>query len=150
MIGKTLLLFIVWIGLTNSIDPQELIVGVIVAFMIAKFFTKDIDINFKSLIIKHLKFSPIFLKNLIKSNIEVAKIVLSPKIQINTGIVKLKTELKDDYDKLLLANAITLTPGTITMELDNENLYVHVLNIKNMDREVLQKEIVDEMEKWLK
>jgi len=150
MIGKTLLLFIVWIGLTNSIDPQELIVGVIVAFMIAKFFTKDIDIDFKSLIIKHLKFSPIFLKNLIKSNIEVAKIVLSPKIQINTGIVKLKTELKDDYDKLLLANAITLTPGTITMELDNENLYVHVLNIKNMDREVLQKEIVDEMEKWLK
>ena len=93
MIGKTLLLFIVWIGLTNSIDPQELIVGVIVAFMIAKFFTKDIDIDFKSLIIKHLKFSPIFLKNLIKSNIEVAKIVLSPKIQINTGIVKLKTEL---------------------------------------------------------
>lgn len=150
MIGKTVLLLTVWIGLTNSIDPQELAVGAIVSFIIARFFTKDTKINLLSLVVKHLKFTPVFLKNLIKSNIAVAKIVLSPKMKINTGVVKLTTQLEDEYDKLLLANAITLTPGTITLELNDNTLYVHVLNMKSMERDVLQKEIVDEMEKWLR
>jgi len=150
VIGKTVLLLTVWIGLTNSIDPQELAVGAIVSFIIARFFTKDTKINLLSLVVKHLKFTPVFLKNLIKSNIAVAKIVLSPKMKINTGVVKLTTQLEDEYDKLLLANAITLTPGTITLELNDNTLYVHVLNMKSMERDVLQKEIVDEMEKWLR
>lgn len=64
--------------------------------------------------------------------------------------MKLKTILKSDSDKLLLANAITLTPGTITLELDGEDLYVHVLNITNENKEVLQQEIVNELEKGLK
>ncbi len=151
MLGKFVLLFIVWIGLTNSLDIQELIVGAIVAYVIAKFFTiDDKDIDLKLFAIKYAKFIPIFLKNLIKSNIEVARIVINPKLPINPGIVKLKTSLESDYDKLFLANAITLTPGTITIELkSNNDLYVHVLDIKNEDREVLQKEIVDEMQKGL-
>ncbi len=64
--------------------------------------------------------------------------------------MKLKTILKSDSDKLLLANAITLTPGTITLELDGEDLYLHVLNITNENKEVLQQEIVNELEKGLK
>ena len=146
MVGKFILLFLVWVGLTNSLDIQELIVGAVVAFVVAKFFTKDEELNLKDTIIKYIKFAPIFIKSLIKSNIEVAKIVLSPKLPINTGIVKLKTSLTTDHDKLLLANAITLTPGTITIELDSDDLYIHVLNIENEDRDVLQREIIDGLE----
>ena len=130
MIQKFILLFLVWIGLTNSLDTQELIVGAVVAFVVAKFFTKDEKIDIGRLVIVYIKFLPIFLKNLVKSNIEVAKIVLTPELPINTGIVKLKTKLTNDHDKLLLANAITLTPGTITIELDNDDLYIHVLNLE--------------------
>jgi len=97
----------------------------------------------------YIRFIPVFLKNLVKSNIEVAKIVLTPELPTNTGIVKLKTKLTNDHDKLLLANAITLTPGTITLELNNDELYVHVLSIKSLDRAILQREIVDEMERAL-
>ena len=151
MLGKFILLFLVWIGLTNSLDIQELLVGAIISFIIARFFTQaDKKIDLKDIVLKYIKFIPIFLKNLIQSNIEVAKIVLNPKLPINTGIVKLKTTLKSDYDKLILANAITLTPGTITMELEGEDLYVHVLDIKTLDRDTLQKEIVDELEAGLK
>jgi len=146
MVGKFILLFLVWVGLTNSLDIQELIVGAVVAFVVAKFFTKDEELNLKDTIIKYIKFAPIFIKSLIKSNIEVAKIVLSPNLPINTGIVKLKTSLKTNHDKLLLANAITLTPGTITIELDRDDLYIHVLNIENEDRAVLQREIIDGLE----
>ena len=149
MIVKFILLFLVWIGLTNSLDTQELIVGAIVAFVVAKFFTKDNSVSPKGLTLKYLKFTPIFIKNLVKSNIEVARIVLNPKLPINTGVVKLKTKLTDDHSKLILANAITLTPGTITLELDNDELYVHVLNLDSLDRDILQKEIVDGMERAL-
>jgi multicomponent Na+:H+ antiporter subunit E len=146
MIGKFILLFLVWIGLTNSLDVQELLVGAVVAFVVAKYFTKDNKMSLRGLTIKYLKFTPIFIKNLVQSNIEVAKIVLNPKLPINTGVVKLKTRLKDDPSKLILANAITLTPGTITLELDNNELYVHVLNLNSLDRDILQKEIVDTLE----
>lgn len=149
MIGKFIILFLVWIGLTNSLDPQELAVGVIVALVVAKFFTSDKELHLASLTMKYIKFSPVFIKNLIQSNIEVAKIVLSPKLPINTGIVKLKTNLEGEYDKLILANAITLTPGTVTVELRDQDLYIHVLNVTTHDREELQKDIVDELERGI-
>jgi len=150
MIGKFILLFLVWIGLTNSLDVQELLVGAVVAFVVAKYFTKDNKMSLRGLTIKYLRFTPIFIKNLVQSNIEVAKIVLNPKLPINTGVVKLKTKLTDKHDKLILANAITLTPGTITLELDNDELYVHVLNMDSLDRDVLQLEIVDGLERALR
>ena len=149
MLGKFILLFLVWIGLTNSLDIQELIVGAIVAFVVARFFTPNREFDLKLLAIKYIKFIPLFFKSLVQSNIEVAKIVLNPKLPINTGIVKLKTTLKGDSDKLILANAITLTPGTITIELDKNDLYIHVLNIEDENRDVLQGEIVDVLEKGI-
>jgi len=127
-----------------------LIVGAIVAFVIARFFTPNREFNLKELVIKYIKFIPIFLKNLVQSNITVAKIVLNPKLPINTGIVKLKTSLNSDHDKLVLANAITLTPGTITIELRDNDLFIHILNMDSFDRDILQKEIVDELERGLR
>ena len=149
MLGKFILLFLVWLGLTNSLEIQELVVGAIIAFVVARYFTKNIDVDLKEMALKYIRFTPIFFKSLIKSNIEVAKIVLSPKMPINTGIVKLKTSLESDHDKLVLANSITLTPGTITLELDGDDLYVHILNMKITDREILQREITDGVEEKL-
>ncbi|MEA3513064.1 MAG: Na+/H+ antiporter subunit E [Campylobacterota bacterium] len=147
MIGKFILLFIVWIGLTNSLDIQELVVGAIVSFVVVYFFADERKLPLLKSIKKYILFIPIFFKSLIKSNIEVAKIVLSPKIDINPSIVKLNTSLTNDFDKLLLCNSITLTPGTITMELDDQNLYVHILDLKTKDKDILQKEIIDSFEK---
>jgi len=149
MLGKFILFFLVWLGLTNSLDIQELIVGAVVAFVIARFFTPNREFNLIGLVKKYIKFMPIFLKNLVQSNIAVAKIVLNPKLPINTGIVKLKTSLKNNHDKLVLANAITLTPGTITVELRDDDLFIHVLDMDSLDRELLQEEIVTELERGL-
>jgi len=49
-----------------------------------------------------------------------------------------------------LANAITLTPGTITVELRDNDLFIHILNMDSFDRDILQKEIVDELERGLR
>ena len=147
MFGKFILLFIVWIGLTNSLHYQELIVGIIVSIVIVYFFTKSKEkINLFDEINKYIRFTPLFIKNLIKSNLAIAKIVLDPKLPINPGIIKLRTTLSNDFDKLLLANAITLTPGTITMDLEDNDIYIHVLDLQTKDKEILQQEILEEYE----
>ncbi|MEA3352675.1 MAG: Na+/H+ antiporter subunit E [Campylobacterota bacterium] len=95
---------------------------------------------------RYTKFTLLFIKSLIRSNIEVAKIVLSKKIDIDPAIVKLHTNCTNDFDKLLVSNTITLTPGTITMKLEDQNLYIHILDLKNKSKDELQKEIVDSFE----
>ncbi len=146
MIGTFLLLYAVWIGLTNSLDPQELAAGAVVSLGIAWFFGAREPMHLGTILLKYLRFAPTFIKALIASNLQVARIVLSPGLPVNPAIVKLKTTLSDDYDKLLLANAITLTPGTITIDLDGEDLYIHILDLKTTDKAILQKEIIEPFE----
>lgn len=150
MITKTILLFIIWIGLTNSFQIQQLILGIILSFIVSKFFISDTKVDIIILIKKYLRFIPFFLKELVKANIEVAKIVLSKKIDIDPAILKLKTDLRDDYDKLLLSNSITLTPGTITLDIKNEDIFVHILDLKGKSKEYWQDEIVEKSEKIIK
>ncbi len=150
MFGKFILLFLVWIGLTNSLHYQELIVGAIVSFVVSYYFTGAEKVNLVKEIKKYIRFTPLFIKNLIISNIEIAKIVLNPKLPINPGIVKLKTNLTNNFDKLLLANAITLTPGTITIDLEDKDIYIHILDLKIKDKDILQKNILEEYENLLK
>jgi len=146
MFKRFILLFIVWIGLANSFDIQELIVGALVSFVIVYFFTKSSakDTSLFADILKYLKFAPLFLKNLILSNIEIAKIVLSPKIKINQSIVKLEFDEVSDTDKLLISNAVTLTPGTITLDVTPTHIYIHLLTTKSEDKELLKDEILTE------
>lgn len=151
MRGKFILLFAIWIALTNSLDPQKLLVGAIVALGIALLFTRRGEqIAWTPTLIKYLRLAPVFFKELVHSNIEVARIVLSPKLPINPGIVKLHTALGEDHDKLLLANAITLTPGTLTLELRGDALYIHVLDLKTEDTKELQTQIIAPFETVLK
>ncbi len=150
MFGKFILLFIVWIGLTNSLHYQELIVGIIVSIVIVYFFTKSKEkINLIYEIKKYIRFAPLFIKDLVKSNIAIAKIVLNPKLPINPAIVKLQINLTDDFDKLLLANAITLTPGTIAMDIKDKDIYIHILDLKTKDKDILQQEIISRYESLL-
>lgn len=143
MVGKFLLLMAVWIGLTNSLDPQELVVGAAVVFGIVVFFTpREQNVAWGATALKYLRFTPVFFKELIRSNIEVARIVLTPGLPVNPGIVALRTSLREDHDKLLLANAITLTPGTLTLELRGDTLFIHVLVLKDEHTEALQARII--------
>jgi multicomponent Na+:H+ antiporter subunit E len=151
MFKRFILLFIVWIGLTNSLDIQELILGAIVSVVIVYvFINKTNNINFKDECIKYFKFIPLFIKNLIVSNIEIAKIVLNPKLPINPKIIKLDFIELNDIDKLLIANAVTLTPGTITLDVTNTHIYIHVLNLKTDDKNILKDMILSDYIKCCK
>ena len=68
---------------------------------------------------------------------------------INPGIVKVRTKLKSQMGRLLLANSITLTPGTLTLELDGEWLYIHLVTTESTDLEAATKSIVAGFERYL-
>jgi multicomponent Na+:H+ antiporter subunit E len=81
-----------------------------------------------------------FLVGMAKANVDVAYRVITGKI--NPGIVKINPKLKTDLGATLLANSITLTPGTLTVDIDEDSndLYIHWINVK---KEALEKKPVD-------
>ena len=82
-----------------------------------------------------------------KANLDVAYRVITGKI--NPGIVKISPKLKTDLGITLLANSITLTPGTLSVDLDEENnLYVHCINVK--DKEPKIEDVCSNFHKWIK
>jgi multicomponent Na+:H+ antiporter subunit E len=97
-------------------------------------------------------FIPMFAWDCLKANIDVACRVLHPALPIKPGIVKVKTTLTTDVALTFLANAITLTPGTMTVDIDRDNgiLYIHWIYIQTTDIEDATRIIVEKFEKILK
>lgn len=146
----------VWVLMTG-VDWQHLVVGILVsilvAFLMGDMFTfspkKFMDFKRYALFAWYLV---IFGWECIKANIDVAIMVLHPKLPINPGIVKVKTILKTETAITFLANSITLTPGTFVVDLDKEKgfLYIHWLNVKTQDIDEATEIIVKPFEKILK
>jgi len=80
-----------------------------------------------------LIYIPYFLYYCVKANLDVALRVINPDVPIRPGIVKVRTTLKSEMAKTFLANSITLTPGTLTIDIDGQDFYVHWINIDTDD-----------------
>lgn len=124
-----LVMLTIWLVLT-AFNIQELIVGIIVSLTLSIIIGQHLNYKFGLSIIPRLilfiiLYIPALIIELIKANIDVAKRVLNPNLPIKPGIVKIPTEIKNDLGKLILANSITLTPGTISLDADEENVYIH-------------------------
>jgi multicomponent Na+:H+ antiporter subunit E len=109
-------------------------IGLPVAFVFRRFYRADIDLTAR------LRGGPyavvyvlLFLKELLTANIEVAYRVLHPSLPIEPGVLEFPLRVETDLGITTIANSITLTPGTLTMEYDDENhsLYVHTLDSRD-------------------
>lgn len=128
-IALTVILFLLWVLLTGSIALQELMSGLVVAAAIALIANKlNLMDHFKltrTAPVALLRYLYYFFIALVKANFDLARRVLSPSLPINPAVVEIKTSLKSDLAKLLLANSITLTPGTLTIDVQQQRLLVH-------------------------
>lgn len=150
--------FIVWCLLNWMPDYQHLTVGIFVAAIVA-FITGDLFIT-RPHNLKHplrywyffVYYLPTFLWECFKANLDVAYRVLHPTLPINPGIVKVKTSLKTDTALTFLANSITLTPGTMSVDIDKDNgfLYIHWIDVKCSDIDGASKIIVEKFERILR
>ncbi|HAP43397.1 MAG: hypothetical protein A2087_04090 [Spirochaetes bacterium GWD1_61_31] len=147
-------LWVVWLLLTSPWSAQEALVGALVAAFISllplagRSPLGDLRVTPKALAYLFLYFF-VFLKALVLSNLDVAFRVLHPKLPIAPGIVKVKTRLRTSLGRLLLTSSITLTPGTITVELRGDDIYVHWINVTAADSAGATAAIVQGFEKYL-
>jgi len=148
-----LVLFVSYIALAG-IQLQELLLGAVISvaltFILAKHVNFTLDYRFPvRLLVFVFAYVPLFVFQLILSNIDVAFRVLSPKIPLNPGFVKISTDLKGDFAKLTLANSITLTPGTLSVDIDGSDIYIHTVDVKGKTPEENREIISSKFEKVL-
>ncbi len=148
--------YLVWLGLVNTLDASEWLAGLFVAALAASLGYPHLAI------LDGLKLAPafpwhvlrylaVFLRALIEANIDVARRVISPSLPIRPGVVEARTELTSPLGKLLLANSITLTPGTLSVDVRGDKVLVHWIDITpGADMEHATQIIVGRFEKHLK
>lgn len=149
--------FIVWCLFNWPVDMAHIILGIIISFFIS-IITSDLFAQTPSKIFHitrylwFLCYIPLFLWECLKANLDVAYRVIHPGLPIKPGIVKVKTTLKTDTGLTFLANTITLTPGTMSVDIDRENgfLYIHWINVQAQDIEEATQIIVKKFERILK
>jgi len=126
----TLVSFILWLLLTGSLDQQELVAGLIVSLVAAALSAGRITI------FSDIRLSPAaplafvmylatFLLALLKANLDMARRVLSPSLPLNPAMIEFTTDLQSNLAKLVLANSITLTPGTLAVDVTENKILVH-------------------------
>lgn len=142
----TTLLFCMWLILTSNFQISNILVGATVSFSIALLYTKLFTHNTFEFINPFWLgvYILVLLKNIIISNLQITKRVLSPDMKLSPAIVAVKTELKSEWKKLLLANSVTLTPGTLTLDVRDDTLFIHVIEYhEGSSKENITKEFED-------
>jgi multicomponent Na+:H+ antiporter subunit E len=132
------ILFGFWILLSGKYDFFHLSLGVICSLFVA-FLTHDLLFantrvgDAKVIFQRFIAYIPWLLYQIVSSNIHVALVALSKKKLIDPRIIRFKTKLESDISWVTLANSITLTPGTITMDIKDGEFFVHALDKKVAD-----------------
>ena len=160
VISTFILCMAFWMLITWSIKPQELAAGAVVSLAVA-LFSARFFIHEKSFWLANpvkffglIAYLFIFLWELIKANVDVAKRVFGGCKNINPGIVKISVDVESDYGRSMLANSITLTPGTITMDTVEEDgkayYYIHWIDVSAESGEAAGNAIKGTLEKGVR
>lgn len=124
--------FITWMLLTDRFYWQNLIAGALVSLITTLIFSRYFKIDARKLanpgryfwLVVYILY---FIWECIKANFDVAYRVLRPSMPVRPGIVKVKLTLKRELARTILANSITMTPGTISVDIIGDTLYVHCI-----------------------
>jgi multicomponent Na+:H+ antiporter subunit E len=138
------MLALVWTFLTGSFTPNSLIQGFIVGYLVLwlaspLFGTSTYFKKFRQTI----GFLLFFIQELIVSTLRVAYVVIRPNLDIQPGIVAVPLDVKTDAEIMLLANLITVTPGSLSLDISHDRrvIYIHVMHVTDVDayrREIKQ------------
>lgn len=127
-----IVLFIFWLIFTEKTNWHHLLLGAVVAYLISWFS----DYLLRGRLDPHLNMgvairAPVYgiflFWEIVKANWDVLKRVFNPKLPIDPRITSFESYLESDIARTVLANSITLTPGTVTVDIDGSRFYVHCL-----------------------
>ncbi|MCD6353222.1 MAG: Na+/H+ antiporter subunit E [Proteobacteria bacterium] len=138
-VSTFLILFIFWCMLSGKFDSFHLTLGclcsLVVAYLSYDLLFANVRVgDIRIIIQRFIAYMPWHFYEIALSNFHVARLVLSPKMPIDPHIIKFKTKLESDISLMALATSITLTPGTITIDITNDGEFiVHALDKKAAD-----------------
>ena len=82
------------------------------------------------------RFLPWLMWEIIKSNVEVTKIILSPRMKLRRNLIEVSADQKSQIGKVIFANSITLTPGTVSVNLQGDRILVHALSFEGSEEDL--------------
>jgi len=147
-------MFIFWLLLNGTLAVDVVIVGLLVAGAITWAFRDSLSflsgyrlsVDSAWATVGYIGF---FIAELVRANLAMARLVLDPALPVKPAIVKVRTRLRDPVARLLLANSITLTPGTLSVEVKDDWLYIHWVVARSTDPTAATEAIVAGFEKYL-
>lgn len=150
-----LLYFVLWVIFNGDITVEICLFGLVISAAVFAFTCKFMDYSIakEKKVLKNswklLQYIVVLVMEIVKANFAVIHIILSEKEETEPALVSFHSDMKTSAGKALLANAITLTPGTITVTLEDSEYVVHCLDkslAEGMDDSVFVKRLAD-MEK---
>ena len=129
-----LVLFLIWVIFNGQFTLEIAAFGVVIAGLMYWFLCKFLNYRPRTDLILAKKFFQmlhyvfVLFKEIIKANFAVIKMIMSSRYEIEPAVVRFKTDLKTTPARIMLANCITLTPGTITVSLEENEYVVHCLD----------------------
>ena len=146
---------LVWLGLTSSLRFQEVLVGVAICVVLSLWLGEQYSrLGLPPPGAKRLLFLFAYLVvlafEILRANLDVAYRVLHPAMPIRPGVVVIKTRLTSDIAKMILANSITLTPGTFTLDVVGDRLLIHWINVQTDDIDEASRLIGGKFERYLR
>ena len=129
-------LFILWIIFNGRLTPEVAVIGLVVSGAVFLFICRFMDYSIRKEIMLYalipwlFRYFLILLTEIVKANIQTAHLVLNPKIEVEPRIVTFNPDIRSGFLKVLLANSITLTPGTITINIEDGEYTVHCLDME--------------------
>ncbi len=128
------LMLFVWLILNGRVTAEICLFGVGISAALIFFMCRFMDYSLKKelLLFRLIPFLIgyfwVLIKEIVKANVCVLKIILSPELQPEPALVYFDTKLKSGVARMMLANSITLTPGTITVSVEKQRFCVHCLD----------------------
>ena len=129
-----LLFFILWIIFNGRITLEIISFGIVISAVMYAFicrfmgFSPSTEFNYLKKSGYIIQYIYILVKEIVSANIVTMKLILTSNYAVEPVLIQFKTDFKNSNSKFLLANSITLTPGTITVALDGDTFTVHCLD----------------------
>ena len=149
-----ILCMLLWLALTVNFTLASIVTGLAVSVITTLLFGRlYVDHVYKFLqpmrYYWFILYLFIFIWECIKANFDVAYRVLNPRLPVRPGIVKVPVQLKSEMARTMLANSITMTPGTITVDIIGDDLYVHWIYVTSQDPSEYVEKISGRFEKYI-
>lgn len=142
-----ILLALSWAAVTGSFSLLNLLFGFALAALALSLIREQVGtVGYLSRMRRVLSLIFLFVYELVLSAIAVAKLVLKPDMNLKPAFVAYPLRVNRDFEITLLANLITLTPGTLSVDVspDRKTLYIHAIDVP--DEETLKKDIAEGFE----